>query len=103
VLRNYISFLPNKTGRGSKEDIYNRNDILDDRGIISWERCQGKMNTLLYVYPTGGYFPHRFWGGEDGDTNNPNKKAHVTMFINYADPHINVQYGGRLNHLQVKG
>jgi hypothetical protein len=103
VIRNYISFLPEKTGRNSKEEFFNKNDILDDYGIISWKRCLGKVNTLLYVFPKDGYFPHRFWGGEDGDTNNPNKKAHVSLFINYADPNINVKYGGRLNHLQVKG
>lgn len=103
VIKNYISFLPEKTGKGSKEEFYNKNDILNDQGMISWERCQGHLNTLLYVFPEGGLFPHRFWGGEDGDTNNPNKKARVSLFINYADPKDNVQYGGRLNNLQVKG
>jgi hypothetical protein len=96
--------LPEKTGKKSKEEFFNKNDILDDStGVISWKRCLGKVNTLLYVFPEGGYFPHRFWGGEDGDTKNPNKAARVSMFINYADPKINVQYGGRLNNLQVKG
>ena len=103
VIKNYISFLPEKTGKGSKEEFYNKNDILNDQGMISWERCQGHLNTLLYVFPDGGLFPHRFWGGKDGDTKNPNKNARVSLFINYADPKVNVQYGGRLNNLQVKG
>lgn len=104
ILRNYISFLPNKTGEGSKEECYNKNDILNDQGLISWQKCLGKLNTLLYVFPENSYFPNRFWGGDDKDINNDlNKKAHVSLFINYADPIINTKYGGRLNHLQVKG
>ena len=31
------------------------------------------------------------------------KKKGATLFINYADEAINAQYGGRLNHGQVKG
>jgi hypothetical protein len=31
--------LPEKTGKGSKEEFYNKNDILNDQGMISWERC----------------------------------------------------------------
>lgn len=104
ILKNYISFLPNKTGRNSKEDIYNRNDILGDDGTISWDRCRTKVNTLLFVFPKGGKFPNRFWGGEDGNAEEDvNKKLWTSLFINYADPEINVKYGGRLNKLQVKG
>lgn len=104
ILSNYISFLPNKTGVGSKEETYQKNDILGDDGTVSWERCQGKVNTLLYVFPDGGRFPNRFWGGEDGSAEEDvDKKKHTAMFINYADPVINAQYGGRLNHLRVKG
>ncbi len=104
LIKNYISFLPNKTGVGSKEDIFNKNDILGDDGTVSWERCQGKVNTLLYIFPDGGRFPNRFWGGEDGSAEEGiDKKKHTALFINYTDPIVNAQYGGRLNHLQVKG
>jgi hypothetical protein len=104
IIKNYISFLPNKTGRNSKEDIYNRNDILNDNGTISWDKCRTKVNTLLFVYPKGGKFPNRFWGGPDGDAEEDvNKKLWTTAFIGYADPNVNVKYGGRLNKLQVKG
>jgi hypothetical protein len=104
VVRNYVAFLPEKTGRNSKEDIYNKNDILNDDGVISWEKCKDKVNTLLFVFPAGGKFPHRFWGGEDGDAEEDiDKNLWTTLFINYADPEVNVKYGGRLNKLQVKG
>ena len=104
ILKNYISFLPNKTGRNSKEDIYTKNNILGDDGTISWARCREKVNTLLFVFPKGGKFPNRFWGGEDGDAEDGvNKKLWTSVFIGYADPEINVKYGGRLNKLQVKG
>lgn len=101
IIKNRISFFAEKT---SKEQFFNQNDILDDyTGKISWERCLSKLNTLLYVFPKNSYFPNRFWGGEDGDTKNPNKNAHVSLFVNYADPNKNVKYGGRINKLQVKG
>lgn len=101
ILRNYISFLPKKT---SKEEIYTKNDILGDDGTISWERCREKLNTLLFVFPKGGKFPNRFWGGEDGNAEEDvNKKLWTSLFIGYADPEINVKYGGKLTHLQVKG
>ena len=104
ILKNYISFLPNKTGKGSKEEVYTKNDILGDDGTISWERCREKVNTLLFIYPKGGKFPNRFWGGEDGNAEEDvNKKLWTSLFIGYADPEINVKYGGRLNKLQVKG
>lgn len=104
VVRNYVAFLPEKTGRNSKEDVYTKNDILDDFGVISWEKCYSKFNTLLFVFPAGGKFPNRFWGGQDGNAEEDvNKKLWTSLFINYADPITNVKYGGRLNKLQVKG
>lgn len=104
IIKNYISFLPNKTGRNSKEEIYTKNNILGDDGTISWERCRDKVNTLLFVFPKGGKFPNRFWGGEDGNAEEDvNKKLWTSLFINYADPEINVKYGGKLTKLQVKG
>ena len=82
------------------DKIYNKND----EGTISWEKCRTKVNTLLFVFPKGGKFPNRFWGGEDGNAEEDvNKKLWTSLFINYADPEINVKYGGRLNKLQVKG
>jgi hypothetical protein len=73
---------------------------LNDNGLISWEKCQGKLNTLLFVFPQGGRFPNRFWGGQDGDAEEDVcKKVWTSLFINYADPEINVKYGGRLNKL----
>lgn len=104
IIKNYISFLPNKIGRNSKEEIYNKNNILGDDGTISWERCRDKVNTLLFVFPKGGKFPNRFWGGEDGNAEEDvNKKLWTSLFIGYADPEINVKYGGKLTKLQVKG
>lgn len=104
IVRNRIAFVPEKTGKYSKEFYYNQNDILNDNGLISWEKCQGKLNTLLFVFPQGGRFPNRFWGGQDGDAEEDVcKKVWTSLFINYADPEINVKYGGRLNKLQVKG
>lgn len=100
IIKNRISFFSEKS---DKENFYNHNDILDDyTGKISWEKCLGKLNTLLYVFPEGGRFPNRFWGGPDNDAPNINKKLHTSLFINYADPNVNAKYGGRLNKLQVK-
>ena len=62
VIKNYISFIPQKTGVFSKESVYNKNDITDDSGQISWSKCIGKQNTLLFIYHKGGRFPNRFWG-----------------------------------------
>jgi hypothetical protein len=42
VIKNYISFLPQKTGVLSKESIYNKNNITDATGKISWSKCIGK-------------------------------------------------------------
>lgn len=104
VIQNYISFLPLKTGELSKESIYNKNDILDESGKISWEKCQGKVNTLLFIYHKGGLFPNRFWGDEDNQSSNDkNKKVPCTLIVNYADPTTNIKYGGILDKLQCKG
>ena len=104
VIQNYISFLPLKTGDLSKESIFNKNDILDDTGKISWSKCQGKVNTLLFIYHDGGRFPHRFWGQEDNQSDNDaNKEIPCTLIVNYADPIKNAKYGGVLDKLQCKG
>lgn len=104
VIKNYISFLPLKTGDLSKESIFNKNDILNDEGRISWEKCKGKVNTLLFIYHKDGRFPNRFWGQEDNlSDNDKNKKIPCTLVINYANPTTNVKYGGVLDKLQCKG
>lgn len=104
IIRNYISFLPNKTGYNSKESIYLKNDILDASGKISWEKCLGKQNTLLFIYHKKGVFPNRFWGQADNESDNDkNKKVPCTLVINYADPTTNLRYGGVLDKLQCKG
>lgn len=104
VIRNYVSFLPNKTGHNSKESIYLKNDILDASGKISWEKCLGKQNTLLFIYHDNGVFPNRFWGQADNESDNDkNKKVPCTLVINYADPTTNLRYGGVLDKLQCKG
>jgi hypothetical protein len=104
VIRNYISYIPEKTGEFSKESVYNKNDILNESGKISWSKCLGKLNTLLFIYHKDGTFPNRFWGQEDNESSNDaNKKIPCTLVINYADPATNARYGGVLDKLQCKG
>ena len=103
VQRNYISFLKEKS---NKQSFFDKNDILGENGEISFERCHGKYNTLVYVFPRGAYFPNRAWGGEDNETppqEDAQKNSPVTLFVNYSNQAINNQYGGRLTHGQVKG
>lgn len=105
VQRNYISFLPTKL---EKSNFYDKNDILFDsgsrQGEISFVKTLGKYNSIVQIYPKGGKFPHRFWGGVDGNAEEDiDKKLSATMFVNYADEAINKQYGGRLTHGRVKG
>lgn len=101
VQQNYISFLKEKT---SKEIFYDKNDILGPNKEISFEESVKKYNTLVYVFPKGGRFPNRAWGGDDGSANNDvDKKTPVTLFVNYANDTINKLYGGRLINGQVKG
>lgn len=103
IQRNYLSFLKEKY---QKEDFFGRNDILNPIGEISFEKCQGKYNSLVYIFPKGAKFPHRAWGGED-NTDPPQaaaqKKIPITLFVNYVDETINKLYGGRLTHGLVKG
>lgn len=101
VQRNYISFLASKE---DKVKFFEKNDILGQNGEISFEKCYEKYNTLVYVFPKKGKFPHRAWGGEDGSAESGiDKKLATTLFVTYADPTKNAQYGGRLTHGQVKG
>lgn len=103
VQKNYLSFLKEKT---SKEEFFDKNDILGTNGEISFSRANSKYNTLVYVFPTGAKFPHRAWGGEDNETppqETAQKNSPVTLFVNYANSSVNNLYGGRLTHGQVKG
>lgn len=113
VQRNYTSFLKTKT---SKQAFYKKNDILGTNGEISFNKARQQYNTIVYVYPSkykkidgitndSGRFPNRAWGYTN---NSPAqdavmKKAHVTLFVNYADGEVNKVYGGRINKGQVKG
>nr|DAH12245.1 MAG TPA: hypothetical protein [Caudoviricetes sp.] len=63
--KNYLSFLKEKT---SKEEFFDKNDILGTNGEISFQKANQKYNTLVYVFPAGAKFPHRAWGGEDNET-----------------------------------
>jgi len=112
VKRNYLSFLKSKE---SKLAFYNANDILGTNGEISFNKCLGKYNTIVYVLPAGykkidgttndtGRFPNRAWGYTNNSPAQDNvmKEAKVSMFINYADPTINSTYGGRLDNMQIK-
>lgn len=102
VKRNYISFLTNRT---DKLKEFEANDItFTPDGEISFKKTLGKYNSLVYVYPKGGRFPNRAWGGANNeDPENPNKKRPTTLFINYAKEQDNLKYGGRIINGQVKG
>jgi hypothetical protein len=63
VIQNRISFLKDKD---EKIEVYEFNDLVGTNGEISFDKAFGKVNTLVYVYPSGGKFPNRAWGGEDG-------------------------------------
>lgn len=100
VVQNFIAFQKEKS---DKKKIYNANDIILN-GVINWEKCLGKHNTLLFIYHKNGAFPCRFWGQEDNQSDNDkNKKIPCTLIINYADPETNAKYGGILDKLQCKG
>ena len=93
VQRNYISYIPKKS---DKELFYDANDILNNKGEISFERAYKKYNTLLYVMPKGTRFPNRTTevvSSGDGP---------VTLFVGYANETINKSHGGRLNYGKIK-
>ena len=99
VLQNYIAFVKTKE---EKVKIYNNNDIMDN-GKISFRKCFGKYNTIVYVLPEGCRIPTRGWGGADDKTTNKKamSKYPVTVFVNYADPAINNKYGGKIINGQM--
>lgn len=103
IQHNYLSFLKTYT---EKELFYTKNDILNDEGVISFQKTLGKYNSLVYVFPKGGKFPNRSWAGEDntsGDQDKLAKTLPVTLFINYKDIDTNLKYGGRIIKGLVKG
>ena len=93
VLKNYISFLPEKKDKLAFQEA---NDLLNANGEISFDKAFEKYNTIIYVLPKGCRFPNRGWGKEDGKAKKDMAKLPVTMFVNYIDPEVNKQYGGKL-------
>lgn len=113
IQQNYISYLSNDVNDVNddpKTVFYDKNDILDpETGEISFTKAYKKYNTLALVFPLDpidetrtNYFPSRAWGGEDNVEQTPNDNLAVTMFIGYADPQKNKQYGGRAINLRVR-
>lgn len=100
VQSNYISFLSEKT---QKLSFFDKNDILNADGVISYEKCLGKYNTLVLVTPNFLRVPNITWNVEDPSEDKKYKKVGSTLFLNYADPELNNKYGGRLTHGQIKG
>ena len=103
IQHNYISFLATKD---QKDKFYDRNNILETNGTISFAKSLGKYNTLVYVFPKGGKLPNRTWqaqNNQSGDQDKAAKKIRCTLFINYADQEKNKIYGGRINNGLVKG
>ena len=92
VYKNYISFLPTKE---EKLAAFEANDLLNADGEISFDKCYGKYNTIVYVLPAGCRFPNRGWGKEDGKAKKDYNKYPFTLFLNYANPTINKEYGGK--------
>lgn len=93
VLKNYISFLSKKEDKLAFKEA---NDLLNADGEISFDKAFEKYNTIVYVLPEGCRFPNRGWGKEDGEAKKDMAKLPVTIFVNYIDPEINKQYGGKM-------
>ena len=100
VFKNYISFLPTKE---EKLAAYEANDLLNANGEISFDKCYEKYNTIVYVLPKGCRFPNRGWGKEDGKAKKDFNKYPFTLFINYIDPEVNKQYGGKWVDMTLTG
>lgn len=93
VLKNYISFLPKKEDKLAFKEA---NDLLNADGEISFDKAFEKYNTIVYVLPKGCRFPNRGWGKEDGKAKKDMAEFPVTIFVNYIDPEVNKQYGGKM-------
>ena len=93
VLKNYISFLPKKEDKLAFKEA---NDLLNANGEISFDKAFEKYNTIVYVLPKGCRFPNRGWGKEDGKAKKDMAEFPVTIFVNYIDPEVNKQYGGKM-------
>ena len=113
VQQNYISSLSNDVSNSSdkpKKAFYDKNDILNDNGTISFTKSYKKYNTIVMVFPKDpknpnrtNYVPSRAWGGKDNADPHPNDNLPVTMFIGYNDESKNKKYGGRLTNTRVRG
>ena len=100
VQRNYNSFIFDKL---QKQAFYNHNDITEEVNgykVVSFSKSRLKQNTIVLVLPKGVSFPNYTW---DDAMEKLAKKKPATMFIGYADPVLNQQYGGRLTNGQIKG
>jgi hypothetical protein len=93
-----------------KADFFDKNDIVDDNGRISFAKAYKKYNTIVLVFPTDPEHPNRTnlvptraWGGKDNEDPHPNDYMPVTMFIGYKDSAKNSKYGGRLTNTRVRG
>lgn len=93
VLKNYISFLSKKEDKLAFKEA---NDLLNANGEISFDKAFEKYNTIVYVLPKGCRFPNRGWGKEDGKAKKDMAEFPVTIFVNYIDPEVNKQYGGKM-------
>jgi hypothetical protein len=68
--------------------------------VITFSKARLKQNTIVLVLPKGVSFPNYTW---DDAMEKLAKKNPATMFIGYADPVLNQQYGGRITNGQIKG
>ena len=113
VKKNYISSLMNDVSNENddpKADFFDKNDIVDDNGRISFAKAYKKFNTIVLVFPTDPEHPNRTnlvptraWGGKDNADPHPDDYMPVTMFIGYKDSAKNSKYGGRLTNTRVRG
>lgn len=111
--QNFTSSLMNDVTNANdnpKKEYFDKNDILDDNGRISFAKSYKKYNTIVMVFPhdpahTGrtNYVPSRAWGGEDNADPHINDNLPTTLFIGYKDTAKNNKYGGRLTNTRVRG
>lgn len=113
VQQNYISFLSNDVSvpdDDPKTVFYDKNDILDSDGEISFTKSYNKHNTIVLVFPKDpinpsrtDYVPTRAWGGKDNADPTPNDNLATTMFVSYANQDTNKTYGGRITGVRTRG
>lgn len=113
IVQNYIASLPTKEDKLRVLDINNilASGKLTDNKEITFNKCYGKFNTIVYVLPKGCRVPTRDWGGQDDKTTDKKamKKFPVTVFVNYVDDaaksHYDVEdlkhYSGKLINMYM--